>query len=112
MPSKKQSIEQMTNEILDIPEKLTILPLRDVVLFPYMIYPVLIGRPSSLKAVSDAMERNKYIFVTAQQDSTVNEPTMKDLYKYGTIAKINQVLRLPNNLLKVLKPKSISLICY
>ena len=102
MPSKKQSIEQMTNEILDIPEKLTILPLRDVVLFPYMIYPVLIGRPSSLKAVSDAMERNKYIFVTAQQDSTVNEPTMKDLYKYGTIAKINQVLRLPNNLLKVL----------
>lgn len=102
MPPKKRSFDLPTTEVPEVPEKLTILPLRDVVLFPYMVYPVLIGRPSSLKAVSDAMERNKYIFVTAQQDSTVNEPGLKDLFKYGTVARIMQVLRLPNNLLKVL----------
>lgn len=102
MPPKKRSFDLPSSDLPEVPEKLTILPLRDVVLYPYMVYPVLIGRPSSLKAVSDAMERNKYIFVTAQQDSSVNDPTMKDLYKYGTVARIMQVLRLPNNLLKVL----------
>ncbi len=85
-----------------IPKKLTVLPLRDVVLFPHMIFPVLIGRSSSLKAVAEAMERDKFIFVVAQKDPTVEEPTHSDIYKHGTIAKILQVLRLPNNLLKVL----------
>ncbi|MBK9249255.1 MAG: endopeptidase La [Ignavibacteria bacterium] len=85
-----------------IPKKITVLPLRDVVLFPNMIFPVLIGRSSSLKAVSEAMERDKFIFVAAQKDPSVEEPTHADIYKHGTVAKILQVLRLPNNLLKVL----------
>ncbi|MGA2296434.1 MAG: endopeptidase La [FCB group bacterium] len=85
-----------------VPKKLSILPLRDIIIYPYMIFPVLIGRNSSLKAVSEAVERDKYIFVTAQVNATVDEPGFNDIYKYGTIAKIIQVLRLPNNLLKVL----------
>lgn len=85
-----------------IPKKLTILPLRDVVLFPHMIFPVLIGRSSSLKAVAEAMEREKFIFVASQKDPSVEEPTHNDINKFGTVAKILQVLRLPNNLLKVL----------
>jgi len=85
-----------------IPKKITVLPLRDVVLFPNMIFPVLIGRSSSLKAVSEAMERDKFIFVAAQKDPSVEEPAHTDIYKHGTVAKILQVLRLPNNLLKVL----------
>ena len=85
-----------------IPKKITVLPLRDVVLFPNMIFPVLIGRSSSLKAVSEAMERDKFIFVAAQKDPSIEEPTQLDIYKHGTVAKILQVLRLPNNLLKVL----------
>lgn len=85
-----------------IPSTLTILPLRDTVIYPHMIFPVLIGRSSSLKAVADALERDKTIFVSAQKDPTIDEPTFDDIYEYGTIAKIIQILRLPNNLLKVL----------
>lgn len=87
---------------LKIPRKLSVLPLRDVVIYPYMIYPVLIGRNSSLRAVAEAMERNKFIFVVAQKQPNIDEPTFDDLYEYGTVAKVVQVLRLPNNLLKVL----------
>ncbi len=86
----------------NLPQKLTILPLRDIVIYPNMIFPILIGRPSSLKAVADAMESDKFIMVAAQKDPTTEDPTVKDLYSYGTVAKILQVLRLPNNLLKVL----------
>lgn len=85
-----------------VPKKLTVLPLRDIIIFPHMIFPILIGRASSLKAVAEAVERDKFIFVSAQKNPAIEEPNFKDIYKYGTTAKIIQVLRLPNNLLKVL----------
>ncbi len=80
----------------------TILPLRDVIIFPNMIFPVLIGRASSLNAVTEALEREKLIFVSAQRDASVDDPKLTDLNEYGTVARIMQVLRLPNQLLKVL----------
>lgn len=85
-----------------IPEKLTILPLRDIIIFPNMIFPVLIGRNSSLKSVAEALERNKFIFVSAQKNPGVENPDFNDIYAYGTISRIIQVLKLPNNMLKVL----------
>lgn len=85
-----------------IPETLTVLPLRDVIIFPYMIFPVLIGRTSSLKAVSQALEREKFIFAATQTQANIDEPGLSDVYPHGTICKILQVIRLPNNLLKVL----------
>jgi ATP-dependent Lon protease len=96
------SIQAEEIENVSIPRKLTILPLRDIVIFPYMIFPVLIGRTSTLKAVAEAVERDKFIFVTAQKNPNIDEPGFNDIYQYGTIAKIIQILRLPNNLLKVL----------
>ncbi len=96
------SIENADKKTVDIPKKLTVLPLRDIIIYPYMIFPILIGRSSSLKAVANAVERDKFIFVTAQKNPAVEEPVYTDLYKHGTIARIMQVLRLPNNLLKVL----------
>lgn len=86
----------------EIPKRLSVLPLRDVVIYPNMIYPVLIGRQASIRAVATAMDRNKYMFVTAQKAPDTEDPTFNDLYENGTIAKVVQVLRLPNNLLKVL----------
>ncbi len=85
-----------------VPEQLTVLPLRDMIIFPYMIFPILIGRTSSLKAVSQALEKDKFIFAATQIQAGVDEPTLKDVYEHGTICKILQVIRLPNNLLKVL----------
>ena len=92
-----------TIETLDnIPKNLTILPLRDVVLFPYMIFPVLVGRESSLRAANEALERGKNIFLVAQKSATIDEPTADDVYLHGTVAKIIQMLKLPNGLMKIL----------
>lgn len=85
-----------------IPTRLPVLPLRDVVVFPYMIFPVLVGRESSLRAVNSALESKKYIFLSAQKNSVTEEPGIQDIYPDGTIAKIVQMLKLPNGLMKIL----------
>ncbi len=86
----------------EIPTKLPVLPLRDVVVFPTMIFPVLVGRESSLRATNEAIERGKYIFLVSQKSSTVDEPGRDDIFHEGTVARIIQILKLPNGLLKVL----------
>lgn len=98
-------LDQLINDtsMLAIPQVMPIIPARDVAIFPIMIYPILIGRASTLKAVSAAMDGNdKYIFVSSQKDPQVESPKMKDIYKNGTICKIIQILRLPNNMIKLL----------
>lgn len=85
-----------------IPQTLPVLPLRDVVIFPHMIFPVLVGRESSLRAANYALEHNKFIFLVAQKDPSVEDPGKDDIYVEGTIAKIVQILKLPNNLMKIL----------
>jgi ATP-dependent Lon protease len=90
-------------ETLDhIPNVLPVLPLRDIVLFPYMIFPVLVGRETSLRAANEALERGKNIFLVAQKYSSIDEPTDEDVYREGTVAKILQMLKLPNGLMKIL----------
>lgn len=90
-------------ETLDnIPTTLPVLPLRDVVVFPYMIFPVLVGRESSLRAANEALERGKNIVLVAQKNASVDEPGPEDIYRNGTVAKIIQMLKLPNGLMKIL----------
>jgi ATP-dependent Lon protease len=92
-----------TIETIDnIPTTLPVLPLRDVVVFPYMIFPVLVGRDSSLRAANEALERSKNIFLVAQKNSNIDEPSADDVYQYGTVAKIIQMLKLPNGLMRIL----------
>jgi ATP-dependent Lon protease len=88
--------------IEDIPHVLPVLPLRDNVIFPYMIFPVLVGREQSIRAANFAMESSKYIFISAQKKSNIEEPTKADIFNEGTIAKIIQMLKLPNGLLKII----------
>jgi ATP-dependent Lon protease len=85
-----------------LPPRLPVLPLRDVVVFPYMIFPVLVGRESSLRAVNHALEHDKVIFLAAQKSSVTEEPGAEDIYHEGTMAKIVQILKLPNGLMKIL----------
>ena len=85
-------------QILTLP----VLPLRDVVIFPNMIYPVMVGRESSLRAASEALGRDKQILLVTQKNSEVDEPFEEDVYRTGTIASIAQMLRLPNGLMKIL----------
>ncbi|PKL84126.1 MAG: endopeptidase La [Ignavibacteriae bacterium HGW-Ignavibacteriae-3] len=86
----------------NIPRILPVLPLRDNVIFPYMIFPVLVGREQSIRAANFSLDNSKYIFLAAQKRSTVEEPGKDDIYNEGTIAKIIQILKLPNGLLKIL----------
>jgi ATP-dependent Lon protease len=86
----------------EIPGIMPVLPLRDVVLFPHMIFPVLVGRESSLKAATESIEKHKYIFLVAQKNPNVDDPSSEDVYREGTIAKIFQYLKLPNGLMKIL----------
>lgn len=85
-----------------IPNKLPVLPLKDIVVFPYMIFPILAGRESTIAAINQSIENDKFIFLVTQLDEKIEEPTFENLYKTGTVAKILQVLRLPNGLIKVL----------
>ncbi len=94
--------ETSVQSVDNIPQTLPVLPLRDVVIFPHMIFPVLVGRESSLRAANHALENNKFIFLVAQKDSSVEDPGKDDIYMEGTVAKIVQILKLPNNLMKIL----------
>ncbi len=85
-----------------LPTRLPVLPLRDVVVFPYMIFPVLVGRESSLRAVNHALEHEKVLFLAAQRNPVTEEPSAEDIYQEGTVAKIVQILKLPNGLMKIL----------
>ncbi len=95
------SITEPETKETGLPTRLPILTLRDVVVFPYMIFPVLVGRESSLRATYAAMERDRYIFLVAQKNPSIDEPSEKDLFKEGTVAKITQTLKLPNGLVKI-----------
>lgn len=88
--------------VQEIPEIVPVLPLRDNVIFPYMIFPVLVGREQSIRAANFALDTSKYIFLTAQKKSNIEDPTKDEIYTEGTIAKIIQILKLPNGLMKIL----------
>lgn len=81
---------------------LPLLPLRDVVIFPHMVVPLFVGRDESIRALDSALELDKRIFLVAQKDPEVDDPEVEDLYTFGTIATILQLLRLPDGTVKVL----------
>jgi len=92
-----------SNEVVrELPEWVPVLALRDVVIYPYMIFPVLVGRESSLGSVTAAIGRERYLFLVAQRDATQEEPKADELYQFGTLAKVVRIIRLPNGLMKVL----------
>ena len=78
------------------------MPLRDIVMFPHMATPLLIGREHSIHAIDAAMEHEKLIMICSQKDSSVDDPRLDELYEYGTVARVMHSMRLPNKLLKVM----------
>src|SRR3990167_6625898 len=81
---------------------LPLLPLRDVVVFPDMVLPLFVGRQDSIHALLTANEKDKRVFLLTQRDAKIENPKPQDLYEVGTIAKILQLLRLPDDTVKVL----------
>ena len=87
---------------MEVYETLPIVPLRDVVVFPHMMMPFVIGRPSSTRALEHALTKDKRIFLAAQKDAANDDPNPNDIYTMGCVANIVQSLKLPDGNVKVL----------
>ena len=81
---------------------LPVLPLRDVVVFPYMVMPLFVGRAKSISALDEAMNEGKQLLLVSQKQADLEEPTVNDVFDVGTIANIIQLLKLPDGTVKVL----------
>ena len=79
-----------------------LLPLRDIVIFPSMVVPLFVGREKSIKALQEVMKSDKSIILVTQKNSEIDDPSSKDLFQYGCVSKVLQLLKLPDGTVKVL----------
>src|SRR5947209_14955532 len=87
---------------LQIPTELPLLPLRDIVIYPFMIVPLFVSREKSIRAVDEALGEHRMILLTCQKDLDKEEPQQDDLYKVGTVAVIMRMLKLPDGRIRIL----------
>jgi ATP-dependent Lon protease len=93
------NMEPVTDPPADV---VPVLPLRDVVIFPHMVMPLIVGRPHSLRALHEAKLRNRDVLLLAQRSGEVDEPELSDLYSVGTLGRALQVWELPDGSMRVL----------
>jgi ATP-dependent Lon protease len=91
-----------TDQQLQIPNELPVLPLRDIVIYPFMIVPLFVSREKSIRAVDEALADNRMILLASQKDLDKEEPTAEDLYSVGTAAVIMRMLKLPDGRIRIL----------
>ncbi|MBI1815767.1 MAG: endopeptidase La [Deltaproteobacteria bacterium] len=82
--------------------RIPLLPLRDIIVFPHMVVPLFVGRQKSIKALEEAMNKQKFILLAAQREAKTNDPDENDIYRVGTLGSVVQLLRLPDGTVKVL----------
>ncbi len=90
------------DKVLEIPQTLPMLPIRDIVVFPYMIIPLFVGRDSSIRAVEEALAKNRLIFLASQKNYSEENPTPESIYETGTIAMIRRMRKLSDGRVKIL----------
>ena len=90
------------NQPVEIPQTLPMLPVRDIVVFPYMIIPLFVGRESSIRSVEEALTKNRLIFLASQKDIAEENPSPDSIYEIGTIAKIMRMRKLSDGRVKIL----------
>ena len=87
---------------IEIPDSLPVLPVRDIVVFPYMILPLFVGRDMSIKAIEHSLSTNKMVMLLTQKDLNAENPVPDELYSIGTVGLIMRMLKLPDGRVKVL----------
>ena len=87
---------------MDVTYTKPLLPLRDIVIFPSIVVPLFVGREKSIKALQEAMKTDKSIILVAQKNSETDNPSEKDLFSFGCLSKVLQLLKLPDGTVKVL----------
>jgi ATP-dependent Lon protease len=88
--------------LMQIPSDLPVLPLRDIVIYPFMIVPLFVSRDKSIKAVDEALSQNRMIMLVSQKDVDKEEPAQEDLFTVGTVAVIMRMLKLPDGRIRIL----------
>ncbi len=89
-------------DLLSLPETLPLLPIRDIVVFPYMVLPLFVSREKSIKSLEEALSKDRLIFLVAQKKNSEEDPSPKDLYRIGTVAVVMKMLKLPDGKVKIL----------
>lgn len=97
-----EDLTKEEHEDLEIPRTLPVLPVRDIVIFPYMILPLFVGRDVSIKAVDSALSSDRMVLLLTQKDLNVEAPVTEDLYTTGTVGMVMRMLKLPDGRIKVL----------
>jgi len=100
--NEDSSTESNSNNSNPVSDRLPVLPLRDVVVYPHMVIPLFVGREKSIEALDAAMSKDKRIILAAQTSASIDEPGPEDIHQVGTVATILQLLKLPNSTIKVL----------
>jgi len=94
--------EKENDKETPIPENIPVLPVRDIVVFPYMIIPLFVGREISIKAIEQALAESRMILLLTQKDLSIESPSSADLYETGTVGMIMRMLKLPDGRVKIL----------
>ena len=97
-----KSNSEKDNAPLNIPNRLPLLPVRDIVVFPAMVLPLAVGRDKSIKALEEAMASHRLVFLIAQKHVQTEDPGIDDIHAIGTVAEVLQLLKMPDGTLKVL----------
>jgi len=98
---KSENAENKNSQV-EIPEILPLLPIRDIVIYPYMMLPLFVGRDVSIRAVEEALSRDRLIFLVSQMNSSEENPAPADIHRVGTIASIMRMLKLADGRVKIL----------
>ncbi|MDQ3754238.1 MAG: endopeptidase La [Acidobacteriota bacterium] len=101
LPEELNAVESGAGQ-LQVPDVLPVLPLRDIVIYPFMIVPLFVSREKSVRAVDEALGENRMILLVSQRDLDKEEPTAADLYQIGTVAVIMRMLKLPDGRTRIL----------
>ncbi|MDR3363079.1 MAG: endopeptidase La [Desulfovibrio sp.] len=100
--SDKEQEQEINTEEHQMPDVLPVLPVRDVVIFNYMILPLFIGRDKSVQAVEYALKTGRHLLVCAQREESVEDPMPADLYSVGTVVQVMRMLKMPDSRVKIL----------
>src|SRR5437879_9018829 len=93
--------DQSPEQQLTIPDVLPVLPLPDVVVFPYMIVPLFVNRDRSAKAVDQALSENRMVLLVSQKNPSVDDPKTEDLHDFGTVSVIMRMLKMPDGRVRI-----------
>src|SRR5689334_20331041 len=98
----KSEGQDAKNSPVEIPDVLPLLPIRDIVIYPYMMLPLFVGRDVSIRAVEESLSRDRLIFLVSQKNSSEENPGHDDIHRVGTIASIMRMLKLSDGIEKFL----------